>query len=77
MRHRAKLFTNGGSQAIRLPKKLNLPKGAEVLIHKCGNKIILEPIDCSWKPLLKGLDLLKHNFSFEKEQPDYGYKDLF
>jgi antitoxin VapB len=77
MQHRAKLFTNGGSQAVRLPKKFNLPKESEVLVHKCGNKIILEPINYSWGPLLKGLELLNSDFNFEREDPDYSYKDLF
>jgi len=40
---RAKLFANGRSQAVRLPKEFRMP-GAEVLIHREGNRIILEPI---------------------------------
>ena len=40
----AKLFTHGGSQAVRLPKEFRLP-GTEVRVSRFGNKVILEPID--------------------------------
>jgi len=40
---RAKLFANGRSQAVRLPKAFRLP-GDEVSIRREGNRIILEPI---------------------------------
>jgi antitoxin VapB len=40
---RAKLFANGRSQAVRLPKEFRLP-GSEVLIHREGDRVILEPV---------------------------------
>ncbi|WP_221032026.1 antitoxin [Actomonas aquatica] len=40
----AKLFTNGGSQAIRLPKEFRFP-GKEVRIRKTKNGISITPID--------------------------------
>ena len=40
---RAKLFRNGGSQAVRLPKEFQFV-GKEVLIRRSGNGIVLEPI---------------------------------
>ena len=43
---RAKLFPNGGSQAVRLPKSCRFPSGhGEVLVHREGRKVILEPLD--------------------------------
>ena len=42
--NRAKLFKNGDSQAIRLPKEFRF-KGKEVYIRREGNNIILTPID--------------------------------
>lgn len=43
---RAKLFPNGGSQAVRLPKECRFPEGqSAVLVHKEGSKVILEPLD--------------------------------
>ncbi len=40
----AKLFQNGRSQAIRLPKAFRF-KGNEVKISKEGNKVIIEPLE--------------------------------
>jgi antitoxin VapB len=42
---RAKLFRNGGSQAVRLPKECRFPEGREVLVHRQGRRVILEPAD--------------------------------
>ena len=44
----AKVFQNGRSQAVRLPKAFRF-KGSEVKISKKGDKVILEPIErSSW-----------------------------
>lgn len=43
MESTAKIFMNGRSQAVRLPKEFRM-KGTEVKIRKEGQKIILEPI---------------------------------
>ncbi len=40
---RAKLFANGRSQAVRLPKEFRM-SGTEVAIRREGDRIILEPI---------------------------------
>jgi len=43
---RAKLFLHGGSQAVRLPKSCRFLDGhGEVLIHREGRKVILEPLN--------------------------------
>ena len=43
---RAKLFLNGGSQAVRLPKACRFPDGAsEVRVRLEGRRVILEPVD--------------------------------
>ncbi|MFZ5495598.1 MAG: antitoxin [Verrucomicrobiota bacterium] len=39
----AKLFKNGSSQAVRLPRAFRLP-GKEAAIHREGERIILEPL---------------------------------
>ena len=44
MESTAKLFQNGRSQAVRLPKKFRF-KGSEVKIRKKGRQVILEPLD--------------------------------
>jgi virulence-associated protein VagC len=40
---RAKLFTHGGSQAVRLPKAFRF-EGAEVTVRRDGDAVILEPV---------------------------------
>jgi antitoxin VapB len=48
---RAKLFRNGGSQAVRLPKACRFPDEAtEVLVRQEGRRIVLEPADNGWPP---------------------------
>jgi antitoxin VapB len=46
---RARLFTNGRSQAVRLPKAFRFP-GSEVLIRRGeGDTVVLEPVvSCTW-----------------------------
>lgn len=74
----AKLFPNGGSQAVRLPKEFSFPHAMKVYIHKCGNKVILEPIYDSWGPLLKGIKMLPDDVDIVRDAPDYtDRKDLF
>ncbi len=40
----AKLFTNGGSQAVRLPKEFRFA-GDEVVIRRHGRGVLLEPLE--------------------------------
>jgi len=42
---RAKIFQNGGSQAVRLPKKFRFANQDEVLIRREGRSIILESVN--------------------------------
>jgi len=41
---RAKLFQNGGSQAVRLPKECRFIAQREVLVRREGRRVILEPV---------------------------------
>ena len=49
MQTTAKIFKNGSSQAVRLPRAFRLP-GKEAAIHREGDKIILEPLGLSEWP---------------------------
>ena len=42
---RAKLFQNGGSQAVRLPKECRFVAQQEVVVYREGRRVILEPTD--------------------------------
>jgi antitoxin VapB len=41
---RAALFRNGRNQALRIPKAFELP-GNEVLVHRDGDRLIIEPVE--------------------------------
>ena len=65
----AKIFQNGRSQAIRLPKAFRL-SGTEVKISRDGNRIILEPLEQSWDDWLLAIDQFSDDFMAQgREQP--------
>ena len=72
----AKLFKNGQSQAVRLPKEMRFD-GVEVFISKVGNAVILRPKVTAWDNLLESLDMFPQDLDFERDKPDYSEKDLF
>ena len=49
MSYPAKLFQNGGSQAVRLPKECRFDGQEEVLARRDGRRVVLEPVD-EWPP---------------------------
>ncbi len=63
----AKLFMNGRSQAVRLPKECRF-EGDEVLIKKFGDVVILSPKDNPWGPMLESLDEFSEDFMEERQQ---------
>lgn len=65
---KAKLFQNGQSQAVRLPKQFRF-SGSEVHIKKVGNAVVLLPLDGFWEPLLESLDMFSEDFPESREQP--------
>jgi antitoxin VapB len=65
----AKLFKNGESQAVRLPKEFRLD-GDEVLIKKAGNAVVLLPKKKSWEALVDSLGQFTGDFMAEREQPE-------
>ena len=66
----AKLFQNGSSQAVRLPKEFRMP-GNEVKIFKKGNHVILEPIETIWDHLFESLSEFPEDFLKDgRNQPD-------
>ena len=64
----AKLFKNGQSQAVRLPKEFRM-KGSEVYIKKQGDAIILLPKENSWASLIDSLNHFVKDFKMKRNQP--------
>ncbi len=58
------LFRNGRNQAIRIPREFEL-EGSEAIIHKEGDKLIIEPVR------KKGLkELLASLLSLDEDFPE-------
>ena len=64
----AKLFRNGQSQAVRLPKEFRIA-GSEVYIKKQGVAIVLLPKEKSWEPLFNSLKHFAKDFKLERNLP--------
>ena len=64
----AKLFKNGDSQAVRLPKEFRFD-GTEVLIQRVGEAIVLLPKSKSWATLASSLAKFPPDFMSERAQP--------
>ncbi len=65
----AKLFKNGQSQAVRLPKAYRF-EGSQVYIKRVGNAVMLIPYDDPWKLMLDSLDEFEGDlFPNGREQP--------
>ena len=54
----AKLFKNGRSQAVRLPKECQFA-GDEVAVNKIGDIVILMPQNNKWSGFLSSFDMLQ------------------
>ncbi len=73
----AKLFMNGRSQAVRLPKDFRFSSG-EVLIRKEGDSVILSPKPQSWGNFFKNTPLPSDDFMENRtDLPPEKREDLF
>ena len=76
--HRAKLFQNGGSQAVRLPRECRFPEGeTEVLVKRVGSRIVLESLDALPDEFLKSLGSLSGDLPRPKQSPLTKLRDPF
>ena len=65
----AKLFNNGRSQAVRLPKEFRF-SGDEVYIKKYQGIVMLLPKESPWTTLVDSLDRFSSDFMDERNQPN-------
>lgn len=66
----AKLFKNGQSQAVRLPKEYRF-EGDEVYITRLDNAVILLPKNDPWRSLVSSLSQFTPDFLESRDQPGY------
>ena len=57
----AKVFKNGGSQAIRLPKECRISSD-EVMVNKIGDIVILLPKQNNWDSFMKAIEMFSDDF---------------
>ena len=72
----AKIFQNGQSQAVRLPKEFRF-KDDYVYVKKSGNVVMLIPAKDSWESLLDSLDKFSDDFMTERKQPKVQTRETF
>lgn len=63
----AKVFENGRSQAVRLPKEYRV-NDSEVSVNKVGDIIMLIPKKSKWNSLIKSLDIFTDDYMDERNQ---------
>ncbi len=56
-----KLFENGRSQAVRLPKEYRF-SGDEVAVNKVGDIVVLMPNEDKWAGFMNSLELFTSDF---------------
>jgi virulence-associated protein len=57
----AKIFENGGSQAVRLPKEYRFDSN-EVSVNKIGNIVLLSPKLDKWESVLQAIDMFSEDY---------------
>lgn len=63
-----KLFRNGQSQAVRLPKSFRF-EGTDVIIKRVGEGVLLLPLNHSAEQLLMLLNSVDEPIALERNQP--------
>ena len=71
----AKLFKNGQSQAVRLPKEYRLP-GASVYVRKVGSAVLLIPKEAPWNLFLEACSKFSSDFMEKREQGKHERTDI-
>ena len=64
----AKIFINGRSQAVRLPKEFRF-SGSDVFIKRIGKIVLLIPKDDPWASLADSLDQFTDDYMETRDQP--------
>jgi antitoxin VapB len=72
----ARLFRNGQSQAVRLPKEFRF-EGDFVYIKKSGNAVVLLPTNGIWNSLVESLEKFSADFMTDRNQPEAPKREAF
>ena len=72
----AKLFPNGGSQAVRLPAEFRFDC-EEVLVEKVGDVVTLRPVRKGWDTFFDDPRLAPPSFLADRHDEPAQTRDLF
>ena len=74
----AKIFKNGQSQAVRLPKKFRFENQKEVFIKRYKTGVLLIPKSKDvWDVMIESLDRFSEDFMQERSQPEQKREEIF
>ena len=65
----AKVFENGRSQAVRLPKECRFSSD-EVLVNKIGDIVLLLPKQNKWDSFMNAIDMFSDDFMADGRAKD-------
>lgn len=71
---KAKLFKNGGSQAVRLPNEFRF-EGEFVYVKQAGRAVILMAHENPWQDFESTIEQFSEDFMAERNQPAYQERD--
>lgn len=72
----AKIFMNGRSQAVRLPKDFRFDCD-EVFVRRQGNDIILSPKSSSWDDFFDQKSAFDDSYLADRAQPEQQERDFY
>jgi antitoxin VapB len=71
--HTAKIFMNGRSQAVRLPKECRFAAD-EVVVARLDDMVVLYPREKGWDLMAKGIEHFTEDVLSDRDQPDRSEK---
>ena len=74
--HIAKIFMNGRSQAIRLPKEFRF-EGDEVYVRKMGSDVIISAQKPTWDDFFNQKSAFGNNFLIDRDDSAPQERDSF
>ncbi|HXE53384.1 MAG TPA: type II toxin-antitoxin system VapB family antitoxin [Tepidisphaeraceae bacterium] len=64
----AKVFRNGSSQAVRLPREFRFDTD-EVCVKRIGSAVLLYPKDAAWDLMARTIGQADEDFMADRDQP--------
>jgi antitoxin VapB len=65
----AKVFENGRSQAVRLPKEYRFSSD-EVMVNKIGDIVLLIPKKNNWDSFMRAIDMFSDDYMADRRAND-------